>query len=177
MDAAGVQPGADLPQERLEAMRDLAEATVTADLVAGRIRGVQAMTVAGIARRHIAKPPPPPDPDTAAQQDLDRMIRELDPDEMHDLSLVLIALIHVDEDEDISDPVAYVNALIDQHGSLEAWREWQRADHSRRLDAQLERNRLVRDAAVASARQAMLDNQAPSISSATEAHPRESDDG
>jgi hypothetical protein len=55
MDAAGVQPGADLPQERLEALRDLAEASVTRDLVEGRIRGVQAMTVAGIARRHLAK--------------------------------------------------------------------------------------------------------------------------
>ncbi|HET9754968.1 MAG TPA: hypothetical protein VFP66_00575 [Candidatus Limnocylindrales bacterium] len=55
MDAAGVRPGADLPQERLEALRDLAEASVTRDLVEGRIRGVQAMTVAGIARRHIAK--------------------------------------------------------------------------------------------------------------------------
>jgi hypothetical protein len=55
MDAAGVQPGADLPQERLEALRDLAEASVVRDLVEGRIRGVQAMTVAGIARRHIAK--------------------------------------------------------------------------------------------------------------------------
>jgi hypothetical protein len=55
MDAAGVQPGADLPQDRLEARRDLAEASVTRDLVEGRIRGVQAMTVAGIARRHIAK--------------------------------------------------------------------------------------------------------------------------
>jgi hypothetical protein len=58
MDAAGVQPGAELPQERLEALRDLAEATVTRDLVEGRIHGVQAMTVAGIARRHIAKPSP-----------------------------------------------------------------------------------------------------------------------
>jgi len=55
MDAAGVQPGADLPQERLEALRDLAETTVTRDLVEGRIRGVKAMTVAGIARRHLAK--------------------------------------------------------------------------------------------------------------------------
>jgi hypothetical protein len=55
MDAAGVQPGVDLPQERLEALRDLAEASVTRDLVEGRIRGVCAMTVAGIARRHIAK--------------------------------------------------------------------------------------------------------------------------
>jgi hypothetical protein len=55
MDAAGVQPGADLPQERLEAIRDLAEVSVTRDLVEGRLRGVQAMSVAGIARRHIAK--------------------------------------------------------------------------------------------------------------------------
>lgn len=55
MDAAGVQPGTDLPQERLEALRDLAEASVTRDLVEGRIRGVQAMTVAGIARRHLEK--------------------------------------------------------------------------------------------------------------------------
>jgi hypothetical protein len=55
MDAASLQPGADLPQERLEALRDLAEASVLRDLVDGRIRGVQAMSVAGIARRHIAK--------------------------------------------------------------------------------------------------------------------------
>jgi transposase-like protein len=61
MDAAGIQPGADLPQDRLEALRDLAEATVTRDLVEGRVHGVQAMTVAGIARRHIAKPSPQDD--------------------------------------------------------------------------------------------------------------------
>jgi hypothetical protein len=58
MDAAGVQPGAELPRERLEALRDLAEASVTRDLVEGRIRGVQAMTVAGIARRHLEKAQP-----------------------------------------------------------------------------------------------------------------------
>jgi hypothetical protein len=173
MDAAGVQPGADLPQERLDALRDLAEATVTADLVAGRIHGVQAMTVAGIARRHIAKPPPPPDPETAAQQDFDRMLRELDPDERYDLSLVCMALIHAPEAADVSDPVAYVNGLIASHGSLEVWRDWQAAEDERRLEAQLERNRISRDAAIASARQAMLDNETRSLLAAAEAFLRQ----
>ena len=139
MDAAGVQPGAELPQERLEALRDLAEATVTADLVAGRIKGVQAMTAAGIARRHIAKPPAQPDAPTSAEQEVDRMLRELDPDERHDLSLAMVALIHAMEDTDTSDPIAYVNGLIAKHGSLEAWRDWQSAEDHRRLEDQLER--------------------------------------
>lgn len=69
MDAAGIQPGAELPQDRLEALRDLAEASVTADLVAGRIREVQAMTVAGIARRHIAKPAPQLDASAVSVRD------------------------------------------------------------------------------------------------------------
>jgi hypothetical protein len=176
MDAAGIQPGADLPEERLEALRDLAESTVTADLVAGRIHGVQAMTVAGIARRHIAKPAPPLDPETAEQQEVDRMLRELDPDETHDLSLALIALMHALENDNTSDPVAYVNGLITTHGSLEAWRQWQRTEDRRRLDEQLERNRINSERAIASSRQAMLDAETRSLLAAAEAYLRESAD-
>jgi tellurite resistance protein len=72
--------------------------------------------------------------------------------------------------------LATLAGLVEEHGSLEAVREWQRAEEHRRLEAQLERNRSVRDAAMASARDARLDPETRAILRAAEAYLRESSD-
>jgi hypothetical protein len=195
MDAAGVHPGAELPNERLEALRDLAEASVTADLVAGRIRGVQAMTVAGIARRHIAKPPPQPDPQTSVQEAIDELeaiMADVYPEtDLHDILAILLAherlsgtvTVGTDNpDPDVSGEAVIaswletLDRLIKEHGSLKAAQEWQHAEDRRRLDEQLERNRINSERAIASSRQAMLDNETRSILAAAEMWLRESAD-
>jgi hypothetical protein len=188
MDAAGIQPGTSLPQERLEALRDLAEASVTRDLVEGRIRGVQAMTVAGIARRHIGKPAPAPQPDeqTTAQQAMDELEAQIDAIYPGvDLSLAIAVLLaHVrltfDDEAEADTSVAgwldVLARLVEEHGSIEAAEQWQRAEEHRRLEEQLERNRISAERAIASSRQAMLDNETRSLLAAAEAFLRESPD-
>lgn len=211
MDAAGVQPGADLPQERLEALRDLAEASVTADLVAGRIRGVQAMTVAGIARRHIAKPQPPGEPEEGAAMreaidELEGILTARYPgaDLPECLSILLAhewlngtptepdydsptaedvrvdgtatTAVEMSGEEVIASWLATLDALVKDHGSIHAAREWQRAEDHRRLEEQLEQNRINSERAIASSRQAVLDNETRSLLAAAEAFLRESAD-
>jgi hypothetical protein len=103
MDAAGLQSGADLPLERLEALRDLAEATVTRDLVEGRIRGVQAMTVAGIARRHLAK---------AQEVGADRPVSAVAAKEIFFDWLENVAADGLKTEDDIDATVAAIGAIV-----------------------------------------------------------------
>jgi len=48
--------------------------------------------------------------------------------------------------------LATLAGLVEEHGSLEAAHEWQRAEEHRRLEEQLERNRINSERAIASSR-------------------------
>ncbi|HET9758070.1 MAG TPA: hypothetical protein VFP66_16335 [Candidatus Limnocylindrales bacterium] len=72
--------------------------------------------------------------------------------------------------------LATLASLVKEHGSLKAAHEWQRAEEHRRLEEQLERNRINSERAIASSRQAMLDNETRSLLAAAEAFLREGDD-
>ena len=87
----------------LEALRDLAEASVVRDLVEGRIRGVQAMTVAGIARRHIAKAEAATtDGSGSAVAAKERFFDWLEP----------LAADSVESEEDIAPTIAAIEAVV-----------------------------------------------------------------
>jgi hypothetical protein len=63
--------------------------------------------------------------------------------------------------------MAQLEHAIAIHGSLIAWLAWDReqdAEDHRRYEEQLERNRISRDAAMASAGQARFDAETPSSS-------------
>ena len=70
-----------------------------------------------------------------------------------------------------------LDGLVREHGSIEAAEQWQQAEEHRRLEEQLAKNRAHAEAAMASARQAMLDNETKAVLAAAEAFLREGDDG
>jgi hypothetical protein len=72
--------------------------------------------------------------------------------------------------------LATLAGLVHEHGSLAAASEWQRAEDHRRLEEQLAKNAAVRDAAIASARQAQLDDEVKGLLLAAERFLRESSD-
>ena len=167
MGKAGRLPADAISSSSWASLGALARSQVAADLVAGRVKPTQAAIIAGIAERNATKPEPPPDPETAEKLALDARLRELSKDERHDLSLVLVALLRAPEPPD--DPVAYIAALVAEHGSLEAWRAWLRVQDDEARAVQMAKNR----AAAASAAQQVLDAETRDLLAAAETWIRE----
>jgi hypothetical protein len=186
--------------DELEPVYKLAVMKLTEAIASGRIHGPQLGVVTGILRdkrdraarwrerleRQQAKTKPADEP-TSVEQAIDELeVRVAERYPGVDPSVVLqILLGHerltgepvkaVDEDV-IGSWLDTLDEFVHEHGSIEAAREWQRAEEARRVEEQLERNRVVRDAAMASAREAMLDSETRALLAAAEAFLRESAD-
>jgi hypothetical protein len=173
---------------------DLAHAKVEGFLASGKASAVQAATIMGIAQRNLAsierdghgKANPAGEP-TNVEQAVDEF--EVHVAERYpgvDPSVVLQVLLgherlagepmEADDEDVIGSWLDTLDELVQEHGSVEAAREWQRAEEHRRLEQQLAKNAAVRDAALAAAREARLDEETRALLAAAEAYLRESAD-
>jgi hypothetical protein len=178
---------------------DLAHAKVEGILASGKASAVTAATIMGIAQRNLAAierrdqaTSKPTDQSTTVQQAIDELEARLaDIYPGVDLSLILRVLLAHERLTGYVEPemaeatgedalagwLEVLAGLVQEHGSIEAAHQWQRAEEHRRLEEQLARNKAASEAAMASARQATLDRETQAILQAAENFLKRHDDG
>lgn len=189
---------------QLRRIRDAAYARVESLLGSGRLSAVQAATVGAIASRNIRDAERREQASTKQTDEVSDVRQAVDEFEAHmatiypgvGLTVILQVLLEHDRLTETADPsgddapvdtrdgqavfdewLATLATLVEEHGSIDAARQWQRDEASRRLEVQLAKNAAVRDAAIESARVARLDAETRSLLAAAEAFLRESSDG
>jgi hypothetical protein len=170
---AGDRPELDGNAAAWQRAFDLAHAKVEGFLASGKASAVTAATIMGIAQRNLrdlerqqAKTPQPDEP-TSVEQAIDEfeaIVGEAYPEtDLSEIISILLAHDRLTEADDGPRPsedgqdvieswLATLAGLVEEHGSLEAAHEWQRAEEHRRLEEQLERNRINSERAIASSR-------------------------
>jgi hypothetical protein len=174
MEAAGDPPELQGTQAQWRAQFDLAHAQTMSKLASGKLSAVATATIKAIADRNLREPAPPPEPRTPAEEwadDIEAKIRALDPDERHDLSWYLIAMLdehrrHGDRpDQDCVIPDFDHVTFLEGLGDPEAYMTRRRAEDEAAQAAQLAANRQASQRA----QMAALDAETQALVAAAEA--------
>ena len=126
-ERAGKSPSDVIETDQWRALMDVALARVTAQVASGTMRVRDIAVVAGIAARNVREPAIRPARATDAETAVDVLEAELSVVYGEDWPTAATVLIRGAE-QAFEDPLGYLAALVSEHGSLQAVRDWQRAE-------------------------------------------------